>query len=158
MNAKMLLALDGSEHSMKLAHYVADLLGKQIGVSITLFHVLSDIPALTLGYYEGIASTVIPPKQDWIQLEKDEANRCFEQVKNVFLEAGFGDEQILIKCSNPQHGSKVALAICKESKSDDYDTVVVGKHGHSKIHEFLIGSVAEKVVRHTKDRTVWVIE
>ena len=49
-------------------------------------------------------------------------------------------------------------AICKECQAGDYDTIVIGKHGHSKIHEFLIGSVAEKVVRHTNGCVVWVVE
>ncbi len=159
MPVNLLLALDGSEHSMKSARYVADLLRGRDDVSITLFHVLACLPSLTLEYYEGLAQTVRVPERDWVKDAKASANEFLQEAKDVLQEAGFTDEQIRMKFSTPiQESSNVAHTICRECRNEQYDTIVIGKHGHSRIHEFLIGSVAEKVVRHTNKCVVWVIE
>ena len=41
-----------------------------------------------------------------------------------------------------------ALAICKYAERQGVDLIVMGTHGRTGVSRFLIGSVAEKVVRH----------
>ena len=164
MKPKILLALDGSEPSMKAAHYVANLLGNRTDVSVTLFHVLSPIPSSLLessGY--EIPSTLWEAefkrrKASWEQSQQAFESELFEQVREVFKGAGFRDEQIQTKYVVRRSESDAAHEILKECEEGDYDTVVMGKRGLSRIRTFLTGRVTEKVVRHAKGRAVWVIE
>ena len=41
-----------------------------------------------------------------------------------------------------------ALTLIQGAEENEADLVVVGSHGHSKIERFLMGSVAEPVLRH----------
>jgi nucleotide-binding universal stress UspA family protein len=41
-----------------------------------------------------------------------------------------------------------ARAICDYAKDHDVDLIAVGSHGHGRVEHWLIGSVAERVVRH----------
>ncbi len=41
-----------------------------------------------------------------------------------------------------------ARAICEYAKKNDVDLIAVGSHGHGAVERWLIGSVAERVVRH----------
>ncbi|MEM7436258.1 MAG: universal stress protein [Myxococcota bacterium] len=41
-----------------------------------------------------------------------------------------------------------ARAICDFAESNDFDTIVVGSVGYGPVERWLIGSVAERVVRH----------
>jgi nucleotide-binding universal stress UspA family protein len=41
-----------------------------------------------------------------------------------------------------------AKAICEYAEANDVDLIVVGSHGRGGVERWLIGSVAERVVRH----------
>lgn len=166
MRAKILLALDGSEPSMKAARYVANLLGNQPDVSVTLFYVLSPIPPSLLEH--GGDESQTKPSEVEVEFERrrtsyveaKQAVECkiFDPVREMFKQAGFREERIQTKCPVPIPESNVANEILKECKEGGYDTIVMGKRGQSRIRTFLTGSVTEKVVRHAKECAVWVIE
>lgn len=167
MRAKILLALDGSEPSMKAAQYVANLLGNQPDVFVTLFHVLSSIPPSLLEHGGDEASPTEASEAEveferqrtsWIEAKQAVECQFFDSVRQMFKQVGFRDEQIQTKCSAPIPESDVAHEILQECQEGGYDTVVMGKRGQSRIRAFLTGSVTEKVVRHVKGCAVWVIE
>jgi len=166
MKAKILLALDGSEPSMKAAHYVANLLGGQPDVSVTLFYVLSSIPPSLLEH-GGDESQTTPSEAEveferrrtsWVEAEQAVECKLFDPIREMFKQAGFSDEQIQTKCPAPTPESNIAHGILQECEDGGYDTVVMGKRGQSRIRTFLTGSVTEKVMRHAKGCAVWVIE
>jgi len=166
MRAKILLALDGSEPSMKAARYVANLLGGQTDVSVTLFYVLSPIPPSLLEH-GGDESQSQPSEAEveferrrtsWVEAKQAVECKLFDPIREMFKQAGFRDEQIQTKCPAPIPESNVAHEILQECQDGGYDTVVMGKRGQSRIRTFLTGSVTEKVVRHAKGYAVWVIE
>jgi len=159
MRSKFLIASDSSESSINATRYVARLLGKNHDVSITFFHVLSSIPPALLesGSLEG-EMELESEKEHWEEAQHKIECNCFEPMIEILRKAGFQEEQIQIKHFAPLPGFDVAHAILEECERGDYDTVVMGKRGMSRIKRFLIGSVTEKVVRHAKGMAVWVIE
>ncbi|HEX4305030.1 MAG TPA: universal stress protein [Solirubrobacterales bacterium] len=44
-----------------------------------------------------------------------------------------------------EHG-EIAITILKVVAEDQYDLLVMGSHGHSRVHRALLGSVSEKVL------------
>jgi hypothetical protein len=45
----------------------------------------------------------------------------------------------------------------EEATKGGYGTIVVGRRGVSKVYEFLMGRVSNKVIQMAKDQAVWVV-
>ena len=50
-----------------------------------------------------------------------------------------------------------AHAIVEEAEKGKYDTILVGRRGLSKVEEFMMGRVSNRVIHMAKDKTVWVV-
>ena len=50
-----------------------------------------------------------------------------------------------------------AGAIIEQAKLGGYGTIVLGRRGLSKIPEFFIGRVSNKVIQMAKERAVWIV-
>ena len=50
-----------------------------------------------------------------------------------------------------------AKAIIEEAKKGGYGTIVVGRRGHSRVEQFFMGRVSNKVVQLGKKMAVWVV-
>jgi nucleotide-binding universal stress UspA family protein len=165
MNWNILLALDGSAHSMQSAYYVANMLSKRDDVRVTLLTVLPIVPPSlpvsrvleTVSTRSETEVTFAEKKMLLETAEQEVEQTLFAPVRETFRMAGFTDEQIAGKCLSALPGSNVAKEIDEECRKGDYDTIVIGKHGHSGIRELVLGSVAEKVIKLVRDRAVWVI-
>jgi nucleotide-binding universal stress UspA family protein len=158
MNSKMLLALDGSEPSMRAARYVANLLGHRPDVLITLFHVLMPIPPSLLEGSTEYEKELKQQRANWVKDEQAVENKLFTPVREIFRQAGFRQNQIQTKCRTSVHEPDVAYEILLECQKGDYDTVVMGKRGESRIQTFQTGSVTEKIFRHAKAKALWIVE
>lgn len=159
MKSNILLAVDCSESSIKAVHYVAGLLGNNHDISVTLFHVLLPVPPelLESGTLQE-ADEINRKEAAWEEAEREIECKCLEPMIDILKEAGFSEEQIQTKHSAPLPEFDVAHAILEECETGDYDTIVMGKRGMSRVKSFLVGSVTEKVFRHSKGMAVWVIE
>ncbi len=158
MKAKILLAIDSSESSLNAVRYITRLLGGNPDVTITLIHVLCPTPPYFLesGALE-MKAVLDREKEAWEKAEIKLECKCFEPVVTMLKEGGFLDDQIISKHVTPDPGYDVAREILTECESGNYDTIVMGKRGRSRIETFLTGSVTEKVFRHAKGCAVWVI-
>ncbi len=161
MKTNILIAVDWSKSAMNGVQYVADLLKNQEDVSITLLHVFKPYP-----YAPPLESAPSEPKEkyghekkSWEATEREHGEKCLDRAHTLLTTAGFAEQQIQTKNIEPilpEHDT--ALEILKESEQGNYDTIVLGKRGVSRVQVFLTGSVTEKVVRHAKGHAVWVIE
>jgi nucleotide-binding universal stress UspA family protein len=50
-----------------------------------------------------------------------------------------------------------ARSIVSEAQQNEYGTIVMGRRGHSRVRDFFIGRVTNKVIHLARERTVWVI-
>lgn len=159
MKSKILLAIDGSEPSMRAVRYVANLLGNQPDVSITLLHILLPIPPslLEAGSFE-VEPQLELERVNWVKAEETVECNIFDPVREMLTNAGFDSKQIQTRCQRLTSQSDVAHEILRESEEGSFDTIVMGKRGGSRIATFLTGSITEKIVRHAKGRAVWIID
>jgi nucleotide-binding universal stress UspA family protein len=70
-------------------------------------------------------------------------------------EAGFTSDQINTKLVSGVPSR--AEAIVKEAREGDYGTIVLGRRGLSKVQEFLLGRVSNKVIHIIRRRALWIV-
>lgn len=130
MFEKILVPLDGSEHSLK-ALTVAVQIAQKFNGKITLVHVYS------IG---GLASYPTPVQEFIEAIRKVGAGILADGEKRVRAE-GVHVETLLLE----GHAVEQIVKTCREGK---FDLVVMGVRGLSKIKEMLLGSVSDGVTRH----------
>lgn len=157
---RMLLALDGSEASMRAVEHVANVACGCRGFEITLYHVV-DMPPSVLEH-AGAPETarVTKVKQGrWFEQEKARVEReVFAPAKEV-LHGGTtkdGNPKIRVKELAEAHPN-VALAIMKEARRGGYGLVVLGRGGHARLREIIFGGVTWRVIHDLHDRTLWIV-
>ena len=131
---KILCAVDFSDPA-KLALQAAADLAKQFDASLTIFHVFQ-IPVYPLP--EG----VLAPTQQEVQALFEQIDEALAGWRKEALERGAPRVEIL---------SRDGVAwreICARAGEEKSDLIVVGTHGRTGIRHALLGSVAERVVRH----------
>jgi nucleotide-binding universal stress UspA family protein len=133
----ILLPTDGSECSRKAMTYAMSL-GRQYGGRIVALHVID------VGWEEQtrIASVEVGPElmHKLHDGYAQEARRILQEVLDTGAESGVPVDTRMIK-GIPSEG------IVRLGKELPADLIIMGTHGHRGVSHFLLGSVAEKVVR-----------
>jgi nucleotide-binding universal stress UspA family protein len=133
----ILLPTDGSECSRKATTYAMSL-GRQYGGRIVAVHVIDQ------GWEEQtrIASVEVGPElmQKLHDGYAQDARRILEEVVGVGAKSGVPVETRMIK-------GIPFDAIVRLGKELPADLIIIGTHGRRGVSHFLLGSVAEKVVR-----------
>ncbi|MEM1520032.1 MAG: universal stress protein [Candidatus Korarchaeum sp.] len=144
MFSKVLVPIDGSEHSFK-ALEVAIEIAKRFNGRLTLLYVssLSLIP-LVAPETPFIASTPIVNPSEFVRLreaERKTAEELLSRAQGMARERGIDAEKMMRE-------GHVVQEIVRAAREGDHDLIVMGTRGMSRIRELLLGSVAEGVVRH----------
>ncbi len=150
-SGKILVALDDSEGSLGVVEHVAKIIGPG-PQEVLLFHVIR-----SLEYGGQYAQSFI--SDEWEERLIDEGKKAMEPVFNRA-------EQSLIKAGLPAKSITSMLvtgvpsragAIADQAQQQGYGTIVVGRRGISKVEEFFIGRVGNKVLSFAKKQAVWVV-
>ncbi len=132
---KILLPVDGSEHTKRMLSYIAahdELLGP--GHDYTIFTVVTPVPAYATrllehstvdGYYDEQAEQVLKPV------------RAFAEQQHWTVRLAHA------------HGH-AAEAIAARAVADKADLIVMGTHGHTALGNVVLGSVASGVLARSK--------
>jgi nucleotide-binding universal stress UspA family protein len=145
---KFLVAIDSSENATQAVDYVAQMLGG-FDFKIDLFHAIRGDQSI----HSGIAHLFFP-KESLADAEAG-ATALFDKAKRRLEEAGFTSDQINTKLVSGVPSR--AEAIVKEAREGDYGTIVLGRRGLSKVQEFLLGRVSNKVIHIIRRRALWVV-
>ncbi|MBU0699133.1 MAG: universal stress protein, partial [Proteobacteria bacterium] len=145
---KILVAMDNSENAMQAVNFVAETLGG-FDFKITLFHVIRGARDLQ----SGISDLFFP--QESSEIAGREIEDVFYQAEQRLKKAGFKKGQIIPKVVTDVPSR--AGAIVAEARAGDYGTIVLGRRGLSKVQEFVMGRVGNKVINTIRNRAVWVV-
>ncbi len=143
---KVLIAVDGSDASLQAVDFVASQLGP-FGYAVQLLHVIRG------GSLNPNNPEFIPPEA--IEIITKEISKQFEDMKSRLITAGFEADKVSEKIISGV--SSRSQAIVAEAEDGGFGTIVMGRKGVSRIQEFFIGSVSEKVIHSGRDFTVWVV-
>ncbi len=156
---KFLVALDTSEGAMLAVDYVAKMVGCSPRFEVTLFHVVRGFDI----FHQAIGKPAArDPDGLWQERLAKELERAGSGIEDVFAEAtgrllDAGMEPAHVSRKVAKGASSRAGAILDEAERGGFDTVVVGRRGLSRVQEFFMGRVSNKVIHLAKDKTVWVV-
>jgi len=147
VNVKILLAVDGSDYTIKAVDFVIthfDLFKN--ATELHLLHVKSPIPAgLASGrVHELLGQTVID------SYYKEEAERILAPAEELLLTAG-------IPFQSHYRVGEVAEEIRLYASKSMIDMIVIGSHGLGAIRSLVMGSVATKVLATTMPTPVLIV-
>jgi nucleotide-binding universal stress UspA family protein len=129
---RILLPLDFSESSLRAAKLAAGL-AKPQGRGITLLHVI-EVPIT----YSGDL-----PEEELLEEIDRQASQHVARVATMLRETVKAPIETRIRIGHP--GAQILGALDEDGA---FDLIVMGSHGRTGIRRVLLGSVAEKVVRH----------
>ncbi len=124
----ILVAVDGSpDAEAALAHAAA--LARDQNARLTLLTAIPPLPATAL-----LASGAAPPRSEVIRHYAETLRRATDS-----LPADVSVTTLLVE-------GTPAGALIQRAESGDYDLIVMGSHGHGRLHASLLGCVSQKVL------------
>jgi nucleotide-binding universal stress UspA family protein len=125
---KVLVATDGSEHSMKAVRRALELAEKE-GAQVTI---------ISVAYYFGDGFDDLPPSvHDKLA---DQAKAALTKAKALFDSKGIKAETVL------ESGTVPANNIIRKAEEGKFDRIIMGSTGITGFTRTLMGSTAGKVV------------
>jgi nucleotide-binding universal stress UspA family protein len=151
---KLLIAVDASEGAMKAIDYAGAVFGR-MDVDVVLVHVLHDITGFEPSYGMAYPGPIITEPAEWLELEEQEVNKVFDKAKGTLVSSGIDAGRIssnTIKATGNR--AQVAVRVARETGCG---SIIVGRRGISKVEEFIMGSMSNKVLHLAKGMAVWVV-
>ncbi len=146
----VIMAVDGSESALRAVDHLCFVLGGNLDIQITLFHVTSRFSETCPIDARGEDSPLAAVGQRG-------SKHCIDDFQRKALEklgaAGFRNDQVHIKMVDRMLGA--GKAILDEAETENHDTIVIGRRGLSR--SLFTGSVSRYVMDHAAGHALWVI-
>jgi nucleotide-binding universal stress UspA family protein len=137
--AKVLLAVDGSDQSLEAVRYMSRIFSPK-QARMVLFHSFGKIPEFL--YDLGIEGQKIQDFPKWEHASFESIYDFMSQARQILVDSGIPDDAIDIDIHERKKG--VARDIILESHKG-YSAVVVGRRGLNEFDGFALGSVSSKL-------------
>jgi len=150
MSMRIMVAVDGSENSLRDVEHLIHMVGAHPDLRLTLFHVEPHLRH----YYSVDFETERPRLQEILKREDKRCMEAFyEAAHQRFKTAGVKKSQLKIKTRSRSHD--ISTAILGEAKTGGYGTVVIGRRGERDA--FFTGRIAMRLVQKVTNQTLWVV-
>ena len=148
---RILLAVDGSEQSLKALDHVIYLTGDNPNTYLTLYHIKTRGPDYDLVSYDEEKSDKL---EQVIEHEDDVfIGEYHEKGVQMLQDAGIGPDRYEIRIAERRRN--VGNAILQKAERDDFGTIVIGRSGVGS--SYFMGSVSRYVVSRAENRAVWLV-
>jgi nucleotide-binding universal stress UspA family protein len=124
----ILVAVDGSPDAEAALKHAASLARDQ-NARLTLLTAIPPLPATAL-----LASGAAPPRSEVIRHYADTLRHATDSLPD-----DISVTTLLVEATP-------ARALIQRAESGDYDLIVMGSHGHGRLHTSLLGCVSQKVL------------
>jgi nucleotide-binding universal stress UspA family protein len=142
--SKILVAIDGSKHSMDAAYYAINVSNK-FDAELYAIHVVND-PAYVDMFSFGIYDLETPTHR------KLTVEHIIQKVKEWFDEVKVKANEKNIQLSKAEligTSASVGVTIVNYAEKNDIDLIVLGTKGYSGIKKLLLGSIASAVLTYS---------
>lgn len=151
---KILVAVDGSKSSQKAAQRAAEI-AEAMETDVTLIHVYTETAQIPVNQFNEVASYLSAETLENIMKDQEDTiiakrQKILNQDAEIFEEKGVTPNKLLV------HGDP-ADTVCEYAEENDFDLIIVADKGHGKVERFLLGSISDKIVRHSK-KSVMVVK
>ncbi len=137
---KILIAVDGSDHSKKAAKKGAEL-AKSLDSEVTLINVVPEITASSASAYYATVQTEGLLERREAYMERGQ--KILKEAKELLAEEGV-TAKTEIDVGDP------ADLICDYAVENGFELIVIADKGLGAVKRFLLGSITDKVVHHAK--------
>jgi len=135
---KLICATDFSEPSYRAVDY-ARMLATRFGAEMILVNVVDTLPA-TVPPVGGAPVTATLNVAEYQKQRKENAEKLLD---DMIAKHGSPDVNIRKHVAEGRPSAEIVELAAKE----EADLVVIATHGHNRLHRFVFGSVADRVVR-----------
>lgn len=148
---KILVCIDGSEHSYKAVDFAIKLTGSCNIDQVSIIHVYENTPFLP-NYWQGKYPFSAEEKKRLQELDK----RMREDRKAIFAGAVERFERANISPKTVFKVGHPAEMIAAEATEGGYDLVVIGRRGQGGVKNLFMGSVSSTVLQTLKSNVLIV--
>jgi nucleotide-binding universal stress UspA family protein len=141
MFEKILVAIDGSTHSEKAAAAGIEM-ARLYGAAVTILYVI-DISKENAPLGELLSKPVEDPFAAMRATLKEQGEEAIKRIEEMAKTTGVQAERKIIE-GHP------ADTIIRVAEKENMNLIVIGYIGATGLERFLLGSVADKVVRNSK--------
>lgn len=145
MVKKILVAVDGSENSLRAARFAAELIAENREGMLTLIHVVPPVMA-ALDWYRGPGTVV----SEAFEMEKAAAEATAKKAQGMLEEVRLLAEAVArgaeLQIDTVVEIGDPARAIVEYAATRGYDIIVVGSRGLNPVKGVFLGSVSYKVL------------
>jgi len=137
---KILVPIDGSSNSMRAAKYAIEV-AKLQNAQIICVYVIAQLP---YDYVHEVPSISGPAVEQYFENMKEKSSAWFNTIIEMAEQADVHNIQTDIVVDV----LSIADAILYYAKDKSIDLIVIGATGKNSIERFLLGSVANNVLKH----------
>jgi nucleotide-binding universal stress UspA family protein len=150
-SGEMLMAIDGSEASLRAVDHASFMLSHMPEPRLTLLHVTSN----ARNYCEIDLDQQPDPDLEDIVIQGDKAciDRFYPHAIKKFEDAGLSKEQIRIE--TVKGSRRIGKTIMDFAQKGKYSTVIVGRRGVNK--SFFMGSASRYMINNISNGALWVV-
>jgi nucleotide-binding universal stress UspA family protein len=146
---RILVGFDGSAGALRATRFLGALVAPFPEVTICLLHVFrggSDAPP-------GIRRFLAPPENAPSARENIMAK--FDLAKSRLADLGVAPERVSTRFVSGAVSR--AAEIVKHARAEEIGIIALGRRGVSRVRDFFIGRVTNKVLHLAHDRSVWIV-
>ena len=158
----VLIAVDGSRNSLRAVEYAGRVFAPNPEARLVLSQILPAISRMNLDKKTIKAIDARKVERTdlaglyWRLEDEERVTQFFAQAKDVLVGAGLKPEQIKSKFGVKK--GEIPDGILEEVDFGNYETLILGRRGLSRVKEFFMGSISTKVVREARGCAVCVVE
>ncbi len=148
---KILMAVDGSEDSLRAVDHVSFMISENPDIQVKLLHVTN-----TAGNYCAINLDEDPdPEFEQIIEKKDRAciDRFYPVAMKKFEEMGLKENQVSFETI--KGGRRIGPTIMEHAIDNEFNTLVIGRRGIDR--SFFMGSVSRSIINRISDTALWIV-
>jgi len=158
----ILVAVDDSDQSVRMAHYVGSLLRDTRDVNVTLFHVLKPMPRELMEHggsenpavEDSLETQLRKDQEEWVRTEGAVEYPILLKALERLGQTGFPIDHVTLKFG---HERDIADTIIDEAKSGTYGTVVVARHETTGAKRLFSNSITDRLLRDLSGTAIWVL-
>jgi len=148
-NHRILIAVDGSDNAMRAVTFAGQKLGGG-GCSFLILNVLRGDFIL-----DQTSSHKMEVRESFESAESD-INAFLDAARNHLVASGVAADKVSVEIV--RDAPSRSAAIVRVAEESQYNTIVLGRKGSSKVREFTIGRVSSKTLQIGRELGVWIVQ
>jgi nucleotide-binding universal stress UspA family protein len=162
----LLVMVDESPGTKRSLAYVAKMIGRLRGFHVYLLHLLPPLQPELLEFggaedprkEKELVEELRRDQQAWIAAARDSAKPALDYALKALREAGLSSGDIELAFSDPMDGRESAVTVLDHARAKECHTIVLGHESHFWFRKLTGGHLAEHLLRHSSEITLWVVQ